>query len=242
MRVLVTRPPPAGEVTSRRLATMGHEPVLLPLLEIAPTEAALPPGPFDAIAATSANAFLVCPDGAPPALAALPLHAVGAKTADVARRAGFSTVSEGGGDAAALAAHLAAALPVGARVLYLAGVVRKPLLEDALRAAGIQVTTIEVYEARAAAVDLGPALVGATSQGGDPAVLHYSRRSAAAFVAAARAGGHDAAMVRLPHLCLSADVAEPLRAAGAAAVHVAARPDEDALLALLANLAGAASP
>jgi uroporphyrinogen-III synthase len=64
------------------------------------------------------------------------------------------------------------------------------------------------------------------------AVLHYSRRSAAAF--AALAGKEDIGLAggRPRHLCLSAAVAMPLREAGAE-VRTASRPDETALFALL---------
>ena len=62
-------------------------------------------------------------------------------------------------------------------------------------------------------------------------VLHYSRRSAEAYLAAARqAGLLEAALNNPVHYCLSARVAEPLRLAGAARLRIAARPDEAALL------------
>jgi uroporphyrinogen-III synthase len=61
------------------------------------------------------------------------------------------------------------------------------------------------------------------------AVLHYSRRSAQAFVEAARAGGVEISALALPQCCLSAAVAEIVRDAGATRVTVAARPDENAL-------------
>ena len=61
------------------------------------------------------------------------------------------------------------------------------------------------------------------------AVLHYSRRSAQAFVEAARTGGVEISALALPQCCLSAQVAEIVREAGATQVTVAARPDENAL-------------
>jgi len=64
------------------------------------------------------------------------------------------------------------------------------------------------------------------------AVLHYSPRSAANFVALAEKAGQAAALRRLHHYCLSVAVAAPLEAAGAT-TEVAATPDEMALLALL---------
>jgi uroporphyrinogen-III synthase len=157
---------------------------------------------------------------------------VGERTAAAARRAGFRAVVDAGGDAAALAESLARSVPPGGRVLYLAGTERKPVLEQRLREAGLAVTVAEVYTARASG-ELPPGLFDEPTP---TLALHYSRRTAEAFVAAARAGGHDAAMVRLPHLCLSADVAEPLKRAGASTILVARRPDEDALFARIEDV------
>jgi uroporphyrinogen-III synthase len=61
------------------------------------------------------------------------------------------------------------------------------------------------------------------------AVLHYSRRSARAFLDAARAGGVEISALSIPQCCISASVAAVLRDAGATQVIVAATPDENAL-------------
>ncbi|MDU6242392.1 MAG: uroporphyrinogen-III synthase, partial [Bradyrhizobium sp.] len=62
------------------------------------------------------------------------------------------------------------------------------------------------------------------------AVLHYSRRSAAAFVAAIRADGVEISALAVPHCCMSANVAEVLREAGATQVTIAAHPNENDML------------
>jgi uroporphyrinogen-III synthase len=61
-------------------------------------------------------------------------------------------------------------------------------------------------------------------------VLHYSRRSARAFLQAARAGGVEISALAIPQCCISAQVATVVRDAGATQVVVAATPDENALL------------
>ena len=61
------------------------------------------------------------------------------------------------------------------------------------------------------------------------AVLHYSRRSARAFLDAARAGGVEISALSIPQCCISASVAAVVREAGATQVMVAATPDENAL-------------
>src|SRR5947208_176962 len=61
------------------------------------------------------------------------------------------------------------------------------------------------------------------------AVLHYSRRSARAFLEAVRADGVEISALAIPHCCISPAVATILRDAGANQVMVAASPDEKAL-------------
>jgi uroporphyrinogen-III synthase len=64
-------------------------------------------------------------------------------------------------------------------------------------------------------------------------VLHFSRRTAEAYVNAARDGGLLESALKPAHFCLSAQIAEPLAEAGASTVHVAQRPVEAALIELL---------
>jgi uroporphyrinogen-III synthase len=68
---------------------------------------------------------------------------------------------------------------------------------------------------------------------GIEAVLHYSRRSARAFLDAARADGVEISALAVPHCCLSGNIAAILREAGATQVLSAATADEKALFAAL---------
>jgi len=65
------------------------------------------------------------------------------------------------------------------------------------------------------------------------AVLHYSGRSARAFLESIRAAGVEISALSIPQYCISAGVASVVRDAGATQVVVAASPDENALFALL---------
>ncbi len=166
------------------------------------------------------------------ALVAFPLFTVGAHTAEVARDTGFATVTSADGGWPDLARLVAERL-AGARqpLLYLAAEQRAGDLAGALAAHGLVVETVVVYRA-VANPSLAPDLRAAFADGLD-GVLHYSRRSAQAFLTAARAAGLIDAALALMHYCLSSEVAAPLRAAGAARVAVAPRPDEAALIELL---------
>ena len=68
------------------------------------------------------------------------------------------------------------------------------------------------------------------------AVLHYSRRSAESYLAGAEQAGVAAQALAVRQFCLSAQIAAPLTAAGAANVAVAPRPDEAALIVELDSL------
>jgi uroporphyrinogen-III synthase len=65
------------------------------------------------------------------------------------------------------------------------------------------------------------------------AVLHYSQRSARAFLDAVRADGVEISALAVPQCCISANVAAVLREAGALRVLGAASPDENALFVAL---------
>ena len=65
------------------------------------------------------------------------------------------------------------------------------------------------------------------------AVLHYSRRSARAFLDAARAAGVEISALAIPQCCISDAVALILRDAGAIQVLTARSPDENALMGAL---------
>jgi uroporphyrinogen-III synthase len=210
--------------TADRLAALGFACVRLPAIEPRPLAAAPRLGRYDAVLATSANAFLASPPVAPGA----PLFVVGSRAGRAAEAAGWRLGAPPAPDAEALAATLVQRLAPGARLLYLAGRDRKPVLEAAL--AGVYaLETAEVYvaEARPAwPTQEARALRDAN------AALHYSRRSAAQAAELAERSGVAAPFRALRHVCLSQDVAEPIVALGGETV-VAATPDEPALLAAL---------
>jgi uroporphyrinogen-III synthase len=231
MRVLVTRPEPDASRTAALLQSRGHTVVVDPVLalDLIPTER--PAGEFDAIAVTSATAVRAARSNVDlDPLRRLPLCAVGRRTADAAREAGFTTVHDASGDAGALARLLSATLPPGSRVLHLAGEDRARDLGPLLAVAKIEVDVLVLYR-MIAAERLGPAAAALKANGLD-AALHYSARSAAAFVRLAEREGLTNAVKELRHLCLSEAVAAPLVALGAR-VEVAPEPNEVALLVLL---------
>jgi len=229
-RVLVTRAREDAERTAEELRRRGFAPLIAPVLEIAAIGAAMPAENFDAILATSARAIAHLGEG-PEALDA-PFFVVGAKTAQalVARGA---HVEASAPDVAALTELLRSRFAAPSRFLYLAGHDRKDDLESFLRARGHAATIVETYEARAASA-LDQQAAAALAADEVDAVLHYSARSAAIFLALADAAGAPATLrARVAHLALSEEVARVLREAGCAEIRVAAAPDHQSLLAAL---------
>jgi uroporphyrinogen-III synthase len=235
VRLLVTRPQEDGERTAQAMRARGHSVMLAPLLRIEPLAAEFGPGPFAAILTTSANAARAVTGHARLAeLLGAPLYTVGQHSAETARTVGFATVHSAGGDAHDLigivARELAGAAPP---LLYLAGADRSVGLAEALARHGLMVRTAVVYRA-AAAERLPLQTEQAIAAGALDGVLHFSRRSADAFLRCADAAGLRGRALALTHFCLSAQVAAPLADAGAVAIRVALQPNEAALLELIA--------
>lgn len=235
MSILVTRPHPDNEATAASLRARGHVVLLAPVLRFEPvafhdqSEA-----PYSAVIVTSANAIrAVAPQLRDLGLLELPLFAVGEHTAAVARDTGFTDVIVAGGDAASLRDKVMQSardrlLKTESTLLYLAGADLSRDLGGELGAEGFSVVTQTTY--RMAPVKIFPREVceGFAAHGVE-AVLHYSRRSARAFLDAARNEGVEISALAVPQCCLSENVAAVLRDAGASQVLVAATPDENAL-------------
>jgi uroporphyrinogen-III synthase len=228
----VTRPERDAARTAEKLVALGHQVMIDPVLTIEPVAFEPPTGPFDAIAVTSASALrMIERDSRLWSFRALPLFAVGVHTGAAARAIGFENVEVADGDGDALARLIASKLMPGTRVLHIAAEERAFNLGARLEPAKISVQALVVYRARPAR-ELSAATLQALGDGTLDAVLHYSPRSAANFVALAEKAGRKAELKRLHHYCLSVAVAAPLEAAGAN-TEVAASPDEAALLSLL---------
>jgi uroporphyrinogen-III synthase len=197
-------------------------------------EADLGPGPWDAVAMTSANAAHALERHARCLqITRLPVLTVGRRTAEAARAAGFTDIASANGNEHALAHLIGAQIARGNIILYLAGEDRAGDLATAVVPHGVRVETVVVY--RAVAADRLPDAAAAALRAGEVnGVLHFSRRSAVIYLDCARAAGVLDSALRPFHYCLSQAVAEPLTAAGASRVMVAQTPEENTLLDLVA--------
>ncbi len=224
-RIWVTRSQPGAGATAARLTAMGYAPVVAPLLELR----ALPEARIDltgvcAIAFTSANgvrAFVERSDQR-----GYKVFAVGAATAEAARKARFATVLSTDGDVKALAGAMAS------RRRELNGVILHPGaaepagdLAGELAVHGLEVRAVALYDSVPAALPEGfMAAIGSIS-----AALLYSPNAGRALkdhLKAAPAPG-------LKVFGLSKAVIRPLGRVELGERTAAAAPNEDALMALL---------
>jgi uroporphyrinogen-III synthase len=232
MRLLVTRPDADGARTADALRLRGHSVLLTPLLRMEIVPAVWPDQDYAAVVLTSANAARAVQAHAQRGkLTLLPVFTVGPHTTEAAHKAGFSDVQCANGDKDDLAKLLSTRFgPDDPPILYLAGEDRAGELE--LARSGAKVVTAVVY--RMAKTQSFPAeLISALSQRQIDGVLHFSRRSAEAYIHGAGAAGITNRALEPSHYCLSHQVAGPLAAAGAVGIQIAPRPNEAALIELL---------
>jgi uroporphyrinogen-III synthase len=223
--VWITRAEPGASATAERLAGMGFEPVIAPLLELRPVpEVVIELAGVSAIAFTSANAVRAFAERC--SERSLKVFAVGEATAKAAREWRFKTVLSTNGDVKALAAGVASRRrEIPGAVLHPGAAEPAGDLKGALAKHGIEVRSLTLYETIPAPV---PDAVLAAMPGFHGVILHSPK---AARELARILKSHPAPT--LTAWCLSKAVARPLAKAGLALVEAAPSPTEEALLSLL---------
>jgi uroporphyrinogen-III synthase len=232
MRLVLTRPQDDSERSATALRARGHDVLIAPLMRVETIEADIRPY-WGAIIVTSANAAAaIATHPVRDALVKLPLYAVGRRSADAARAAGFTNVTSAGGDLRDLLRIISARRPdARAPLLYLAGEDRAGDLIGDLAVHGIAAELEVVY--RAVTAPFPPELTAALKAKAVDGVLHFSKRSSDNYIDGAKKAGITKQAMAVRHFCLSAQIAEPLAAVGVGNITVAQRPDEVALIALV---------
>jgi uroporphyrinogen-III synthase len=239
MAVLVTRPHPDDETTASGLRARGYEVLQAPMLRYEPIAFSDDEdGQYGAVIVTSANAVRgLVPQLKGSRLLKLPLFAVAEHAASAARAAGFENVISASGDAGSLrdlvlARAKSKQLKKTSPLLYLAGADLARDLSGELGERGFTVVTRTTYR-MLPVQSLPRETCEAFAANRIEAVLHYSRRSARAFLEAARNAGVEISALAISQCCISDGVAAVMRDAGATQVMVAASPDENALFGAL---------
>lgn len=231
MRLLLTRSQRASATLAWRLESAGHNCLLAPLLEIAPTGLdPAPPADTQAFLFTSTNAASIFADACP--RRDLPAFAVGEATAAVLRSYGFETVRSAQGDADALIrlAHRSLSPGNGSLLYIRARDVRRDLA-NALQGLGYTVEERILYASNP--VSVFPSQAAEALGGGKiDAVLIFSARTAKAFAGTlppeARKGlGGTRGIV------ISRSAATAVQDLGFLRIEVAPKPNADSLLSLL---------
>ena len=245
MKILVTRPEPDASRLGERLRALGHDPVVEPLMSADYIDPEAGPsgtvtnfleGAFkdvQAIAFTSATgvrALARCYTGRH-----LPVFAVGEATAAAARQEGFDPVHVAAGDVDHLAADIAARLdPKAGSIAHIAGTAVAGDLQGDLAARGFQIDRHVLY-AMTASASLSQDVIAQITETSLDAVLVYSPRSGRILADLIEKAGLQDACKAMTCYCLSANVAAAVATLPFANCLVAATPDEDALMALLAK-------
>jgi uroporphyrinogen-III synthase len=220
-RVTLFRARQDANATAGRLRRFGFSVVCLPVIEIRPSRIEPQRARYDAVIASSDKAFLsdLRLDKSSP------LYVVGARTGRAAAARGWRLALPPARDADELIATLIGVLKPEASTLYLAGRDRKEALEMTLA----ERFKLEVAETYAAEAREAWRPSEARSLAVCAAALHYSRRSAELAATLAKMAGAEDCFLKLKHVCISRDVAEPLQALGAGRIAIAETPDEAGL-------------
>ena len=240
MRVLVTRPEPDALKLKGLLEARGHEVSVEPLMRTAFL-------PFDpdgldgvtTIIATSRNALRALRGSAALREArAIRVYAVGAATAEEARKLGFGQIFKGTGTADALVQIIASTMePSEECLLHLRGNRVAADVRGDLEALGFRVAEAIVYRMEAAET-LSESTRDGITDGEIEAVMLMSPETAAIYVRLMTRFGLKDMCRQLVHLCLSDQVALRLKPLGDIPIEIAAEPSMQEILAL-ADLAAA---
>ena len=228
--VLITRPEPGASETAGRVASLGFSPISAPVIRIEPTVAHLPAAAsLGAVLVTSGNAVTMLPQ----AYRAARLFAVGDATAERARAAGFTQVFSAAGDAGELARFVIRQQgPKDGTLLLASGHMQGKALAAALRKAGYRVARRVVYAVRSTR-DLAPTAVAALQAGHVRAALFFSGETARHFVRLVQRAELAETLIGVEAISIGQPAAMALDALPWRDVRVAARPNQDDMLALL---------
>ena len=232
MRILVTRPHEDGVEIAAQLALRGHQALLAPLLEprfhTGPLleEAGSELDGVQAILASSANGIRALKNRT--ARRDIPVYAVGPQTAQEAQASGFCDVRSADGDAKALAVATMGWASRQGVLLHVCADDAPGSLAQMLEEGGFTVRRCPLYSIEPALL-LPPDAKAALQDRTLDAVMLFSPRTARIFAGLA----HDLPTDGLAALCISPATAQALGAMQFARVAVAARPNQQAMLALV---------
>ena len=232
-RIVITRPRDEATGLAAELNARGFDTLIEPMLEIVTIPAEIPAlDRYNALVFTSANgvrSFAGRSD-----TRSIPAYAVGSRTAECLRIAGFADIRAATGDAEAMAALIDETLNPDAHVLHLCGIAVSRDLETLLGSTGIAVDRLALYDAVPTTTFSQP-LVDALYACTIRTVLFFSTRTAATFGTLLREHGLTDMISSISALCLSPHIAEEAAQSPWKQVIPAAQPTSQSLIALLSQ-------
>jgi len=238
--VWVTRTSEGARRTARAIEAMGYETLVAPVLKVQALKPIIDPHSFDAVIFTSRNGLnafcALC------SRRALTAWCVGDATAEAAREKGFQQVISAAGDGRALAELIRRTADRHSRLFYAAPREPAAALGKTLRADGFQVGEAALYETQFVMPRFSPADLARISH-----ILVQSPRAGRAIAGALIVHHNKLCFPNLQFVCISEaawrGVETGLRHSGVAEIrqalaaglnrHIAATPDEAAMLSLL---------
>ena len=157
--------------------------------------------------------------------------AVGPRTAEAARTAGFANVHQSGGDAKALLTELTQS-PPPAPIVHIRGYHAAADIAAVLKAQGIDASALVGYEQ--VAIPLAQEALRRLRTGGDVVMPVFSPRSGRLLAAAVQAIGGQSAKVHL--IGISAAALQATTIVSVASRHIAARPDAGSMCNAVASV------
>lgn len=235
MRVLLTRAREDAEPLAARLADLGLDADIEPLLNfVSEADTPIDLDGVQALIFTSATGARMF--AARSSERQLPVFAVGDTTAAAARAVGFARVESAGGDVEDLARLIQTRLDAKAGALF-HGAARQVAgdLQGQLTASGFDLRREILYRAEAIGA-LSEAVRSGLAEGRYDAVAFFSPRTAETFVRLVTESDADLTGSGCHAACLSQAVASRIEALPWAGIRIAERPNQEALIGLLAAL------
>lgn len=223
MTLWVTRSAPENLATARRLREMGYESIVVPVLRTRAIEHEPVEGRPDAIVFTSAHA--IRHHRRPAVNDTIAVFAASDGVARAARSAGYANITSTGGDEGILAGLLAHVLPPGGRVVEFCAPRTSGTLSRSLSDRGFRVDNVPVYDA----VAVDPSEIGgaAFSAGVGGIIIHSCAGALSVRRIIERSGWRGRIW------CISPASAAQLHDLAGVTLSCAAKPTEQALLALV---------
>ena len=220
MAILVTRPEPGATRTANRLRAMHFSPFILPLSKTYNLQVNENWLICDVVIATSEAVFLHSEKNLLNKLCEKVLYCVGTRTAEAAQMAGFKNIAYISRDIFDLFQSLDC--DANTRLLYLAGRIRRPDLENMLETKFPNINILEVYDTK-------PIILEEQQKAQIPdkieAVMLYSAMAATGLTQIEQYMNESTVL-----LCLSTRIANAIPKAILSVPVIAYEPNEEAML------------